>query len=646
MAILEQRASDVRLNEIDLSQVVTSNSATIAAQVVVSTQGPTEPTRYTNAQQYMNDFGIPNAQVSFDVYCGLDYFKEGNDLWAVRCVGAGALYSSVLLYMDGTDMKMIGISAGVANPTNPDWNTLVPAPGNTPIALFYPNKGPGSYGQRYAVSINSNNIATPTGLTVTSATTGGSLPAATYSYQIAAIGVEGETLASSTVQVVIAGAGTTNRTILEWDLVENAIGYRIYGRTTAGLGLLVELGQGVNTFSDTGVAVPDTTKQPITNPADAPPPDPEFTVNFYDLEQNTTIPVESFLCTLGYGTDADGNATELSERINPFSQYMKVSTNVPTLSSIPDVDDIAMTQLEGGNSGTAPTSFDVAAAWGVFTNKQLYSINLMINSGHADPIVQKEMERIARTRGDTVAFLDVPSNQQQFQQAINYRNLDLNINSSYACLFCPDVLEADTINGKQQYVPLSGWAAALVARTNRVANPSFSIAGLNRGLLDVLKTRYTYDDAQATNLFKAQVNYPRTFIGQGIALWEQQTMLAKQTALSWFSVRNISNVIKVSLYRFGLYVIQEPNDDATRMQLVQSFSDYLETVKNARGISSYTVVCDNYNNPAAYVNSGILRATVIIVPTIPVHELRIDFVISKEGVSFTETLRQLYGNGT
>ncbi|MGF4020936.1 phage tail sheath subtilisin-like domain-containing protein, partial [Staphylococcus aureus] len=142
-------------------------------------------------------------------------------------------------------------------------------------------------------------------------------------------------------------------------------------------------------------------------------------------------------------------------------------------------------------------------------------------------------DSLAQQRGDCVALLDVPSNAQQFQQAINYRNLQLNLNSTYSALFAPDVLEADTINGKQQYVPFSGWAGALCARTDRVANPSFSPAGLNRGIVNVLGTRYTYDQGQMDALFQAQVNYTQTFVGQGIALWEQQTLAAQMSALSW-----------------------------------------------------------------------------------------------------------------
>lgn len=643
MSILEQRASDVRIQEINLSQVITSASTAVACQVVVSNQGSPEPKFFTNADDYLAEYGNPNAQISFDVYCGLDYFKEGNQIWARRAVHSDALYAGLAMFDAGSVTKLKAAANGVVNPEFPDWPNLVDAPTDEPIALFYPKRGQGSYAN-YSVGIQTQNAETPTGLVATSSNTGGSLPAATYNYQIAALSENGETLVSAPVEVVIAGGAVTNSITLAWTPVALATGYVIYGRTAGVVGVMVTIGQGTYTFTDTGAITPVVTpNRPIVNPADLPPRNPQFTVSVYDNNLSTTQPVEQFLCTLTPAVDSSGQATELEEIINPFSNYISVVNNTLALLDVPEVTSVVPTLMGGGDSGTAPTSFDVAAAYGIFADKQLYQINTLINGGHADPIVQLAMDTLAQGRGDTVAMLDVPSNSQQFQQAINYRTLSLNLNSEYSALFCPDVLEADLINGKQQYVPFSGWAAALCARTDRVANPSFSIAGLNRGIVNVLKSRYTYDDGQATEMFKKQVNYTRTFIGQGIALWEQQTLSAKQSALSWVSVRRIVNVMKTALYQFLLYSLQEPNDDFTGRQIVSSCTTYLQLIKDARGISDFTVVSDASNNSAAMFNSGIRRVTVVIVPVIPIHEIQLQMVISKQGISFQEVLSQVAG---
>jgi hypothetical protein len=647
MTISAQQGSKVIVQEINLSQVITSASTSVVAQVIVSNQGATTPVQFTNGQDYLNMYGNPNAQISFDVYCALDYFGQGNQLWGLRVAGAGALYSAVLLYSDPSGNTFLApITAGVVDPTEPEWPTLLTQVGaatnSVAIALFYPALGPGGYGNNDGLQIVSVNLETPTGLAATSSSTGGTLPSATYEYQISAIGAQGETLVSNPVSVVIAGAQVTNSVTLTWNPVAAATGYNIYGRTSVGLGLMATIGQGTYTFTDTGAVVPDTADQPITSPADAAQPAPTFGLNVFNTAQSTTYPVESWNCSLTDYTNSSGVETELEQAINPFSQYIQVTSNVPSITgNLPAINSVALTNMAGGASGSAPTSFDVAGAWPTFGNKQLYKINLLLNSGHSDPTVQLAMDTLAQSRGDCVALLDVPSADQAFQSAINYRNINLNLNSTYSGLFSPDVLEADTINGKQQYVPFSGQAAARCAYTDSVANPSFSIAGLNRGLINVLGTRYTYDQGEMDSLFDAQVNYTQTFIGQGIALWEQQTLAAQFSALSWISVRRIVNVIKVALYQFLLYSLQEPNDDFLGRQIVSSCTDYLQSIQNARGISSFTVVSDTSNNTNQDFNSGIRNVTVIIVPVIPVHIINLQVVISKQGVSFTEALSQV-----
>jgi hypothetical protein len=642
MTISADQSSAVLVQEINLSQVIVSASTSVVAQVIVANQGPVVPTLITNTQSYLNQYGNPNAQVSFDVYCGLDYFSQGSQLWGLRVVDPSAMYAAVLMWTDGMETYLTQITGGVADPTQPDWMALLPTgTGNEAIALFYPALGPGQYGDNTAISITSNNINPPTGLAATSSTTGGMLAASTYSYQVSAISGAGGTLATNIVTVVIAAGTTTNEVTLTWNPVIGATGYNVYGRVAGTIGLLATVGAATTTFTDTGAVMASTTVFPITSPAKLPPANPFFSVNVFNTAQSSTYAVENFNCSLTDMTDPTGMEAELEQRINPFSQWIQVTSNVPALLTVPTVETVPIMNMAGGNNGSLPTSYEVAAGWATFSNKQLYPINILLNSGHSDPTVQRAMDSLAQSRGDSVSLLDVPSASQAFQSAIDYRNLQLNLNSTYSALFSPDMLEADTINGKQQYVPFSGWAAALCARTDRVANPSYSIAGLNRGIVNVLGTRYTYDAGEMNSLFQAQVNYTQTFVGSGTALWEQQTLSTEFSALSWVSVRRIVNVLKTSLYSFLLYSLQEPNDQFLGNQIVGSCSAYLLALQNARAISSFDVVSDSSNNTAQDLNSGIRNVTVIIIPTIPTHIIQLTVAISQQGVSFAETLAQV-----
>jgi hypothetical protein len=637
-----KRASDVRIQEINLSQVITAASTAVMVLPVVSKQGEIYPRLFTNSDDYLAEYGNPDPSVSMTIQSGLNYLTEGNQLWGLRVVGAGAKYACRLVYIDvdgSTKSKIVSLE----NPANTDLNTLVVG-AQQAVLLFYPKRGPGSYAHDLSFAISSNGVTAPTNVTPTSSLDGGTMGNGTYYYMVTALTFDGESLPSTATTVAVTGATVaTAKVTLSWSPVANAVGYRIYGRVSgSSFGLIATVGAAEFSFEDLGSLTPDDDIEPPT-PSTAASTN-TFNVTFYDESQPTNGPLEEWECTLTDSRDSSGVQTQVEDRINPFSGYMQVVSNVAALATVPTLGNVARSALGGGDSGSAPTSYQIAQALSVFKDSQLYKINGIINGGIADPIMHLAVDSLAQARGDSVGLLDVPSTKQQFQAAIDYRNIELNLNSTYSALFNPDSLIPDYINGKQVYVPPSGWAAALCARTDRVANPAYSIAGLNRGLLPVLKQRYSFDDGKATALYNAQVNYLRTFSGQGTALWEQQTLAAQYSALSFLSVRRIVNVIKVSLYSFLLYALQEQNTDSLRRNLVNGITDYLDTIKNSDGLYDFTVQCDDDNNPNAAANAGILVVTVVLIPQIPIHEIQLQVVISKRGVSFNETLRSLNGS--
>lgn len=98
-------------------------------------------------------------------------------------------------------------------------------------------------------------LSTPTITSVTTATTGGSLPAATtHSYRVSAINATGETLASAAVTVT-TGAGSTNANTVNWSAVDFATGYKVYGRTGGAELLIAEVGA-VTSYVDDGSITP------------------------------------------------------------------------------------------------------------------------------------------------------------------------------------------------------------------------------------------------------------------------------------------------------------------------------------------------------------------------------------------------------
>jgi len=95
-------------------------------------------------------------------------------------------------------------------------------------------------------------LSTPAAPTLTATT--GTMPATTYSYKIVAYNDLGVTLPSTAATIA---AGASSGVVITWTAVTGAIGYKVYGRTSAGPEkLMATVDEGTLTWTDTGSVTP------------------------------------------------------------------------------------------------------------------------------------------------------------------------------------------------------------------------------------------------------------------------------------------------------------------------------------------------------------------------------------------------------
>ena len=347
-------------------------------------------------------------------------------------------------------------------------------------------------------------------------------------------------------------------------------------------------------------------------------------------------PVESFLVNRVQSTSGFGLQLYVEE-INRTSQYIRVKNNV-FCGQIPVLQN-AFEFLAGGTNGSLPNSYDIINAWQLYTDTETLNINIMINGGYAIPEVQLAMNDIAAARMDCICLLDIPSDQQQTADAITYRSEILNLDSSYSAIYTPDVKIKDPYNDIEIFVPLSGFAAAICARTDKVSQLWNAPAGLNRGLLSVLGIRHVYNQAARDAFDDAQINMLRYFPdGQGIAIWSQATMQVMASALSNLNVRRLLNFLEKEIAAASLYSVFETNDIVLRSKLTTLVEGFLKPIKNNRGLLDFAVICDDSNNTPATIASGDCILDVYLDPTLPAKRIHLNAVITKTGAIFQETL--------
>jgi hypothetical protein len=375
----------------------------------------------------------------------------------------------------------------------------------------------------------------------------------------------------------------------------------------------------------------------------------QFTFEVYTRE-NTNTPQERYRVSLNEQQDGSGNQLNISDVVNVLTESAFVHVYQPTTSAnaslYPHLNSDnrwvvtdSIVWLANGSDGNTVTSSNVIAGWNSLSNTDKYSIRILINGGYTTVAVQQTMESLASTRRDCIAVLDMPEAYQSTStKCVNYRKNILNISSSYASLYTPDLQIYDEYSGKVRYIPPSGHIAATYAYTDNNYACWSSPGGLNRGNLNNIQgLRYDYDKDDRDLMSPNQVNAIILKHGKYVA-WDDQTLQSESSALSNVHVRRLLILIETSLVNALDYKLFDPNDSFTRFQIIQMVNSFLKPIKDARGLYKYLVVCDDTNNSDDTVAAGQLNCDVYLDPVIQVRAIKLQSIIVKTGASFSELI--------
>jgi Phage tail sheath protein subtilisin-like domain len=287
--------------------------------------------------------------------------------------------------------------------------------------------------------------------------------------------------------------------------------------------------------------------------------------------------------------------------------------------------------LGGGSNGDAVTKADIINGWKPFEDTTQYEVRILMNSGYSDPDIQRAITALCELRNDCVGVLDVPQDHQSAEGAANYRHNILGIDSSYVGLYTPDIKFYDAYNDKYVWLPPSGSAAARFAYTDKVRQEWFSAAGLNRGVVNEATALFaSYTDGEQDLLTEAQVNYIKVFKGRK-AIMGDWTLQYKPSALQIMPVRRLCNSIFLLATESVVYSMYEPNDDRTRRDVKRVVEDFMQPIKDGRGVYTFKVICDKTNNKPTDIDSRNLNVEVIFDPVISAMRIKLTGIITKTG---------------
>lgn len=368
------------------------------------------------------------------------------------------------------------------------------------------------------------------------------------------------------------------------------------------------------------------------------------TGNFNMRVFNQDVQVEAW----GQLSKVAGSRYYVETYLQLVSDYVRAIDN--TLVAAPPADNGPLgSTLSGGTDGV-PADPDAqddlligsrVAFTGLYTlsEPEQLDIDLVMIPGHSSTRVMQALIGMVQDRGDCMAIIDPPFG-LTVREIIQWSNgvHPLNsypLNTDFAALYWPWISITDIDNGIDVWVPPSGTVAGAYARSDNIAYPWYAPAGLERGLLTAVNDVYNrptlaerdsmYGNGNAINPI---VSFADSF---GFVIFGQKTLQRRPTALDRVNVRRMLFYIEKQIKSLSRRLLFEPNDEKTRNNFITLSKSVLDFVVVNRGITDYTVQCDETLNTADVIDRNELRAKIGVIPTKAVEFIFIEFTILRTG---------------
>ena len=196
----------------------------------------------------------------------------------------------------------------------------------------------------------------------------------------------------------------------------------------------------------------------------------------------------------------------------------------------------------------------------------------------------------------------------------------------------------DQYSTQELFVPPSGHISAVFARTERERESWYAPAGLSRGrlltALDVEESPSRGDRDALYGLNNA-VNPIVKFPQDGIVVWGQRTLQRADTALDRINVRMLLIHIRKVLVPLLRQFLFEQNDRYLWEQVKGTVSPVLSDIAGRRGLTGFSVICDETNNTPETIDRNELHVTVLLKPTRVVEFIQLDLAILRTDAIFS-----------
>lgn len=682
----------VIVTEQDQSSYVVTAAATKVAMTGYASKGPVDtPVLCISAQDYIDKFGLPPANNPYMGLAALKYFEEGNTLlvtrlgynlmdargltgWSVAAneVEDDEAYEGRLQYAyneldrDAQDAALPAITGTKAFAGGLTYSTTVD------FTLKYYNPNDSTWGPSYEAEVSGSiggigvttaaDLATELNNLLSTADKDYFLFSSSGNYLLITMDTEDEFKDSKATLTV---SGTGGETTI------SQLGFLDGNRSAYGVGDGAGLGIGVS-----GITIKAKTNGTWGN---------DISVRFYSEAQSSyDATLAMFVSKPVYKAGVyykdqlieeysdidweDESATNYVETLFPTtygegSDYVSIefgttSNPTPDLTAPDDIadDTTSFAALATGADGVPVVEGTMTAPWAnalnnsvfteldrginTFNNSEIYEFDVVLTPGQSSTVVINGLIGLVNSRRDCMAIIDPPFGLNHEDVADWHNGTGSGntaaFNTSYAALYWPWLHDYDPYNKQYIWLPPSGYVARQYVYTDSISDPWKAPAGMTRGKITALDVEQSASQTQRDLLYGEMnaVNPIVNFVGEGITIWGQKTLLRDTKATNRVNVRRLLIYAERLIAKMAKSFVFDATDETSWADFTRKANAIIEPIRIRRGLYSYKVVMDSTTNTAVTIDQNKMVGYIFLQPTKTAEFIEVYFTITATGETF------------
>lgn len=253
-------------------------------------------------------------------------------------------------------------------------------------------------------------------------------------------------------------------------------------------------------------------------------------------------------------------------------------------------------------------------------------------------VVEQEIARIAGL-ANALGLADVPANLTA-RQAVDWHNGKGvyagrgRIDNYRLAVYWNWLTISDVFTGLSKLVPPTLGALRALGYTFTADFPWYAAAGMTRGLLPEVTAiqfpKISPDVKQAMYGNGNSVNPVLKQNGQ-VMVWGDRTMQIAESKLVEIHAVNLVNNIVVGLGNIGRRFVFEPNDSQLLTLIDIAFRQFLNGIKNQRGLETFKLTVDSTNNTSETRNKHQVIVDLAIIPTDVAETIFVNLTVNASG---------------